>query len=94
MIIIAGYELVDAEHRDAHVAAFADLVSACAPVRRVRPRRHHCRFGQSEQVNTVEVWQDADALNKWRRRAKAPRTRKPNRVAVRRYDAADTGGLF
>ncbi|HZJ05248.1 MAG TPA: hypothetical protein VFD59_07230 [Nocardioidaceae bacterium] len=27
MIIIAGHELVDVEDRDAHVAAFADLVA-------------------------------------------------------------------
>ena len=55
MIIIAGYELVDAEHRDARVAAFADLVSRA---RQFGGCVHVAITADSvnpEQVNTVET---------------------------------------
>jgi hypothetical protein len=47
-----------------------------------------------ERIDSIEVWRDADALNEWRKRAKAPRMKKPKYSAVRRYDAADGGPLF
>ncbi|MGH8774333.1 MAG: putative quinol monooxygenase [Jiangellaceae bacterium] len=94
MIIIAGHELVDADDRDRYVAAFSDLV--------LRAREsdgciHVAITADSvdpEQINSVEVWRDAKALTKWRRRAKAPRMKKPKHSAVRRYDATDGGHLF
>jgi len=94
MIIIAGYELVDAEDRDKYVAAFSDLVSRA---REFDGCMHVAITADSvnpEQVNTVEVWRDAETLNKWRKRAKGPRTKKPKHSAVRRYDATDGGPLF
>jgi heme-degrading monooxygenase HmoA len=33
-----------------------------------------------ERINTVEVWRDAEALQKWRNQAKAPRLGKPRYV--------------
>jgi heme-degrading monooxygenase HmoA len=94
MIIIAGYELVNAKDRDGYVAAFRDLVSRA---REFDGCVHIAITADSvdpERVNSVEVWRDAEALNEWRKRAKAPRMKKPKYSAVRRYDATDGGPLF
>jgi quinol monooxygenase YgiN len=64
MIIIAGYELVDPKDRDRYVAAFSDLVSRA---REFDGCIHVAITADSvnpEQVNSVEVWRDAEALNK------------------------------
>lgn len=93
MIIIAGYELVNAKDRDGYVAAFRGLVSRA---REFDGCIHVAITADSvdpERVDSVEVWRDAEALNEWRNRAKAPRM-KPKHSAVRRYDATDGGPLF
>jgi quinol monooxygenase YgiN len=89
MIIIAGYELVDATNRDKHVDAFRDLV--------VRAREfdgcvHIAITADSvdpERINTVEVWRDADVLKTWQRQAKGPRVGRPKYSEVMRYEATD-----
>jgi heme-degrading monooxygenase HmoA len=94
MIIIAGYELVNARDRDGYVVAFRDLISRA---REFDGCVHIAITADSvdpERVDSVEVWRDAEALNEWRKRAKAPRTKKPKDAAVRRYDATDSGALF
>lgn len=94
MIIIAGHELVAAEEREAFVAAFRDLVTrardfdGCIHVAITADSVDH------ERVNVIEVWRDADALNRWRKQAKPLKVRKPEHVEVRRYDATDGGPLF
>jgi len=94
MIIIAGYELVNAKDRDTYVAAFRDLVSRA---REFDGCIHVAITADSvdpERVNTIEVWRDAEAMIAWRRRAKAPRMEEPKHVDVRRYEATDGGPLF
>ena len=94
MIIIAGYELVDATARDSHVAAHRDLV--------LRAREfdgciHVAITADSvdpERINSVEVWRDADVMDQWRQQAGAPDTDKPKYSDVKRYDATDGGPLF
>jgi quinol monooxygenase YgiN len=94
MIIIAGYELVNAKDRDGYVAAFRGLVTRA---REFDGCIHVAITADSvdpERIDTVEVWRDAEALNEWRKRARAPRMKEPKHSAVRRYDATDGGPLF
>jgi quinol monooxygenase YgiN len=94
MIIIAGYELVNAKDRDGSVAAFCDLVSRAREFDGCVHMAITADSVDPERVDSVEVWRDAEALNKWRKRAKVPRMKKPKHSAVRRYDATDGGPLF
>jgi quinol monooxygenase YgiN len=94
MIIIAGYELVSAKQRDTWVAAFRDLVTRA---REFDGCLHVAITADSvdpERINTIEVWRDAEALQQWRKQAKAPRLGKPRYMAVQRYDATGGGPLF
>jgi quinol monooxygenase YgiN len=94
MIIIAGYELVSAQNRNKYVDAFVDLVTRA---REFDGCVHIAITADSvdpERINTVEVWRDAEALKKWRKQAKGPRTGRPKYADVRRYDATDGGSLF
>jgi quinol monooxygenase YgiN len=94
MIIIAGYELVDAKERDNHVAAYRDLVSRA---REFDGCIHVAITADSvdpERVNTVEVWRDAEAMGEWRKQANAPATEEPKHTKVKRYNATDGGPLF
>jgi quinol monooxygenase YgiN len=94
MIIIAGYELVDADKRDSIVDAHRDLV--------LRAREfdgcvHVAITADSvdpERINSAEVWRDAEALEQWRAQANAPDVEEPKYMAVKRYDATDGGPLF
>lgn len=77
MIVIAGYELVSAKDRTKYVDAFCDLVSRG---REFDGCVHIAITADSvdpERINSVEVWRDAEALDEWRRQAKAPRTGRP-----------------
>ena len=47
-----------------------------------------------EQIDTVEVWRDAEALDAFRKQANAPDMEQPKRMEVKRYDATDGGPLF
>ncbi len=94
MIIIAGYELVDAKERDEYVAAHRDLVSRA---REFDGCIHVAITADSvdpEQINTVEVWRDAEALDEFRKQANAPDMEEPKHMEVKRYDATDGGPLF
>ena len=74
MWIIAGYELVDEDKRDAAVDAYRDLVirarraPGCLDVEvtadSVDPRR----------INNYERWESWDAIEAWRAQAAAPDT--------------------
>ena len=94
MIIIAGYELVDAEKRDRVVAAHRDLVSKA---REVDGCMHVAITADSvdpERINSVEVWRDAEAMEQWRAQANAPDVEEPKYMSVKRYDATEGGPLF
>lgn len=94
MIIIAGYELVDAEQRDSVVAAFRDLISRAREFDGCIHAAITADSVDPERINTVEVWRDAEVLKQWRKRAKAPKTVEPKHIEVKRYDATDGGPLF
>jgi quinol monooxygenase YgiN len=94
MIIIAGHELVAAEQRDAFVAAFRDLITRARAFDGCIHVAITADSVDPERVNVIEVWRDADALKRWRRRAKAPKVSKPKHIEVKRYDATDGGPLF
>jgi len=94
MIIIAGYELVEAEQREAFVAAFRDLITRARAFDGCIHAAITADSVDPERVDVVEVWRDADALNRWRKQAKHLRVGKPKRVEVRRYDATDGGPLL
>ncbi|WP_053204285.1 putative quinol monooxygenase [Jiangella muralis] len=94
MIIIAGHELVDADERDAFVAAFRDLVTRARATDGCLHVAITADSVDPERVNVVEVWRDADAMNAWRRRARAPKAGKVRHVQVERYDATAGGPLF
>jgi quinol monooxygenase YgiN len=94
MIIIAGYELVDAEERDKYVAAHRDLVSRA---REFDGCIHVAITADSvdpERINSVEVWRDAEVMDEWRKQANAPAMEEPKHMEVKRYDATDGGPLF
>lgn len=94
MIIIAGYELVNAEERDEIVAAHRDLVSRARAVEGCIHVAITADSVDPEQINSVEVWRDAEAMNQWRQQANAPDTGEPRHMAVKRYDATDGGPVF
>ncbi len=94
MIIIAGYELVEAEQRDTFVAAFRDLITRARDFEGCIHAAITADSVDPERVDVVEVWRDAEALNRWRKQAKRVRAGKPKHVEVRRYDASDGGPLF
>jgi quinol monooxygenase YgiN len=89
VIILAGYELVRAEDRDTYVDAFRDLVSRAREFDGCVQIAITADSVDPERVNSLEVWRDAAALGKWRRRARAPRTRRPTYSDVQRYEATD-----
>jgi len=93
MIIIAGHELVHAERRDAFVA-FRDLITRARDFDGCMHVAITADSVDPERVNVVEVWRDAEALKKWRKRAKGPKVDKPKHIDVKRYDATDGGPLF
>ena len=94
MIITAGYELVDAKKRDSVVDAHRDLVSRA---REFDGCIHVAITADSvdrEQINSVEVWRDAEAMEQWRAQANAPDVEAPKYSSLKRYDATDGGPLF
>jgi quinol monooxygenase YgiN len=94
MIILAGYELVDAEDRDGIVDAHRDLVSRARGFDGCIHVAITADSVDPERINSVEVWRDAAVMDAWRRQANAPDTGEPKLMAVKRYDATDGGPLF
>jgi len=94
MIIIAGYELVDAGKRDSVVDAHRDLVSRARGFEGCMLVAITADSVDPERINSVEVWRDAEALEQWRARADAPQVEEPTYTSVKRYNATDGGSLF
>jgi quinol monooxygenase YgiN len=94
MIIIAGYELVDAEKRDGVVEAHRDLVSRARAFDGCMHVAITADSVDPERINSVEVWRDAAAMDEWRKHADAPDVEEPKHMDVKRYDATDGGPLF
>jgi quinol monooxygenase YgiN len=94
MIIIAGHELVDAEQRDAVVAAFRGLVTRARDFDGCLHMAMTADSVDPERVNVTEVWRDAEAWNAWRKRARGPKAGKAKYMDVKRYDATDGVPLF
>ena len=94
MIIIAGYELVEATQRDSCVAAHRDLVSRAREFDGCIHVAITADSVDAERINSIEVWRDADVMDRWRQQADTPDTAKPKRTEVKRYDAVDGGPLF
>ena len=94
MIIIAGYELVDAEQRDTYVAAYRDLITRARDFDGCIHIAITADSVDPEQLNIVEVWRDADALDAWRKQADGPDLDEVKHMSVKRYNATDGGPLF
>jgi quinol monooxygenase YgiN len=94
LIIIAGYELVEASERDRCVAAHRDLVSRARAFDGCLHVAITADSVDPERINSVEVWRDAEVMDRWRDQANAPDTPKPKHSDVKRYDATDGGPLF
>lgn len=94
MIIIAGHELVDAAGRDAYVDAHRDLVTRARGADGCIHVAITADSVDPGRVNSVEVWRDADAMDRWRAQVDAPQVAAPRFSDVRRYDATDGGPLF
>lgn len=93
MIVIAGHELVPADRRDAFVAAFRDLVTRARAADGCLHAAVTADSVNPERVKVIEVWRDAEALHRWRKRARGPRVGRPKHVEIRRYDATGGGPL-
>jgi quinol monooxygenase YgiN len=94
MIIIAGYELVEAAERDEIVDAYRDFVSRARAFDGCIHVAITADSVDPERINNVEVWRDAEVLDEWRKQANAPDTPEPKHMEVKRYDATDGGPLF
>ena len=94
MIIIAGYELVDAGKRDGIVDAHRDLVTRARDFDGCIHVAITADSVDPERINSVEVWRDAEAMDQWRVQANAPAVEESKYAAVKRYDATDGGPLF
>jgi quinol monooxygenase YgiN len=94
MIIIAGHEIVQPAERDAHVAAFRDLVTRARAFDGCLHVAITADSVDPARINTVEVWTDADALDRFRAQADGPDVGEPLEMHVKRYDATDGGPLF
>src|SRR4028118_870331 len=94
MIIIAGYELVEAEERDSIVDAHRDLVTRARSFDGCIHVAITADSVDPERINSVEVWRDAQVMDEWRKQANAPDTKEPKHIDVKRYDATDGGPLF
>jgi quinol monooxygenase YgiN len=94
MIIIAGYELVDADERDEIVDAHRDLVSRARAFEGCIHVAITADSVDPERINSVEVWRDAEIMGEWRKQANGPDTKEPKYMDVKRYDATDGGPLF
>lgn len=95
MVIIVGYMLVDAAHRDAYVDAHRDLVERARAFEGCIDVAITADAVDRRRANNLEVWKSADVLDAWRAEANPPRTGiDPIGVQMRRYDAEDGGPLF
>ena len=94
MIIIAGYELVDADKRDGLVDAHRDLVSRAREFNRCTHVAITVDSVDPERINSVEVWRDVEAMEQWRGQANAPEVEEAKYTSMKRYDATDGGPLF
>lgn len=95
MVIIAGHVKMEALQRDAYVEAFRDLI------RRGRAADGCIDFAitadpvDPSRVNTLEIWDSADALDAFRKVANPPDTGiEFTAMEVKRYKAEDGGPLF
>lgn len=85
MLIIAGHTRMDADKRDAAVAAYKGLVE------RARAQDGCLDFAVSadavdaERVNLFERWRDRAALDAWRKVARGGPRARPREIAVSLY---------
>jgi quinol monooxygenase YgiN len=94
-VIIAGYMLVDEDERDAYVEAHFDLVTRARAFDGCIDLAITADTVDPRRVNTLEVWDSAEALDAWREQANPPDTHiEPGDVQMRRFDAQDGGPLF
>jgi quinol monooxygenase YgiN len=88
MLIIAGYELVDPENRDALVDAHRDLVARARQAPGCLDVAISADPIDARWVNSYERWESRELLDQWRAVANAPDTGIPIHEAdVRMYDA-------
>ena len=87
MIIIAGYELVDAKKRDRYVAAHCVLVARARPFDGCIHVAITADSVDPERINSVEL-RDIEVMDEWRKQANAPDMEEPKHMegeAARRH---------
>jgi quinol monooxygenase YgiN len=95
MLIIAGYELVDPENRDALVDAHRDLVARARQAPGCLDVAISADPIDARRVNSYERWESRELLDQWRAVADAPDTGIPIREAkVQLYDATNERAPF
>ena len=95
MVIIAGHVLVDPAERDRCVALFEDLVRRCREADGCIDMAISADPVDPCRIDNLEVWESAEALDRWRDQAHAPDPGVAmDASAMARYDATDGGPLF
>lgn len=75
MLIIAGHVQVDPERRDEYVAAHVKLVGRARSAPGCLDLAITADLLDPGRVNNFERWESQEALDAWRKVARAPRTR-------------------
>lgn len=95
MVIIAGYVIVDEPDRSDFVDADRDLVSRARAFEGCMDLSISPDPVDPRRINTLEVWESPEALDKWRAQADAPGLGNAIQDAqMQRFDATDGGPLF
>lgn len=95
MVIIAGHSIIDVGERDRCVEAFHDLVERCRAADGCVDAAVSADPIDPRRFNTLEVWESAEAIDRWRAVADGPDLGvESDDTAVKRYDATDGSPIF
>ena len=95
MVVIAGHYRVDEDQRDEVITAFEDLVRRARAADGALHIAITADSADPERVNMIEVWRDAEALDRWRQQANCPDVDVEMRdMHIARYTAREGGPLF
>ncbi|KIA61151.1 putative quinol monooxygenase [Nocardia vulneris] len=85
MLIIAGHAKVEADQRDAYVAAFHDMIRRCRAARGCLDIAITADSVDPSRVNILERWDNRENLEAWRAISDPPQTGIPFDADVMEY---------